>query len=88
MKDRREELWNILIRPRDHEHNVKSVRENKHDLIVVWQLGTGEKQDYVPCLHCKGYFTATYMVQHEKNVSTKRQKVEMKNTRWKQVELP
>ena len=71
MKDRREELRNILIRPGDREHNVKSVRENKHDLIVVRQRGTGKKQDYVPCLHCKGYFTATYMVQHEKNVSTK-----------------
>ena len=31
MKDRREELWNILIRSGDHEHNVKSVRENKHE---------------------------------------------------------
>ena len=62
MKDRRrEELRKILIRRGDHKHNVKSLWENKDDLIVVRQRGTGKKQDYVLCLHCKGYFTATYM---------------------------
>ena len=63
---RREELCKILIKPGDHKHNVKPLREYKDDLIVVRQRETGKKQDYVPCLHCKGYFTATYMVQHEK----------------------
>ena len=73
MKDRRrEELWKILIRRGDHEHNVKTLRENKDDLILVRQRGAGKKQDYVPCLYCKGYFTATYMVQHEKRCFNKK----------------
>ena len=29
---RREGLWKILIKRGDHEHNVKSLRENKDDI--------------------------------------------------------
>ena len=72
MKDRRtEELWKILIKRIDEEHNVKSLREDKDDLIVVRQRGRGKKQDYVSCLYCKGYFTAMCMVQHEKRCFNK-----------------
>ena len=73
MKDKkREELCKILIRRGDYEHKVKSLRGNKDDLIVVRQLGTEKKQDYVLCLHCKGYITATYMVHHGKRCFNKR----------------
>ncbi|XP_057309464.1 uncharacterized protein LOC130647571 isoform X2 [Hydractinia symbiolongicarpus] len=63
----RKETWTQLIRKGDHEHNIESLRENKTDIVVVRQKSNNKDQDYVPCIHCKGFFSSKYIRIHEKN---------------------
>ena len=49
-------------------HNVKSLKENKNDIVVVKRPSKARNiSEYLPCIHCYGFYVVDELWKHTKN---------------------
>ena len=53
-------------------HNIKSLKENNNDIVVVKRPSKLRKiSEYLPCVHCYGFYVFDELQKHTKNCDLK-----------------
>ena len=54
-------------------HNVKTLKQNKNDIVVVKRPTRSRKvSEYLPCVHCYGFYVQDELWRHTRNCDLKR----------------